>query len=194
MNIYQKISEVMKDVKYVQKTGYNSFHKYNYAKESDYIETLRPSLLKHGLVIVPHTQTVQQRSLDTGELSTVEMEFRIVNIDNPEEFVTIPSAGQGMDKGDKGVYKAITGAKKYMLSLAFLIETGDDAEEDSKLDEDLDKKKKPTKAESKAAQKAATADNREEPVVSTQEKKKSSFEKPGSASEHSGEVNGSSNW
>jgi len=36
--------------------------------------------------------------------------------------------GQGADKGDKGVYKAITGAKKYFIANLFLIPTDDDPE------------------------------------------------------------------
>jgi hypothetical protein len=37
---------------------------------------------------------------------------------------------QGSDTGDKGVFKAVTGAIKYILSSVFLIPTGGDPEED----------------------------------------------------------------
>ena len=146
-NIYQRIQAVMQDVKYVQKTGWNGFNKYKYAKESDYIESLRPSMLKHGLVILPVSQKVSQ----VGELSTVEMEFKVVNVDNPEEFLIVPSVGQGSDKSDKGAYKSITGAKKYMLSLLFLVETGDDAEEDDKDFKDAKEAEAPAKPDSAPA-------------------------------------------
>lgn len=125
-NVHQRIAAVMQEVQYVQKTGFNGFHKYKYAKEADYINALRPALLKHGLLILPHSQ----KTTFTGELTTVEMEFKIVNVDDPTDSVIIPAVGQGADKGDKGAYKAQTGAKKYMISLGFLIETGDDAEAD----------------------------------------------------------------
>lgn len=36
--------------------------------------------------------------------------------------------GEGMDTGDKAIYKAITGAQKYVLMKTFLIPTGDDPE------------------------------------------------------------------
>lgn len=144
MNVYQRISAVMKEVKYIQKNGYNAFHKYKYASEADYIESLRPSLLKHGLIILPMSQKVSVQ----GELTTVEMEFKIVNVDDPTDFVVVPGVGQGMDKGDKGSYKATTGAKKYMLSLTFLVETGDDPEGDISVDK---------RAADKTAPKAETA-------------------------------------
>ena len=38
--------------------------------------------------------------------------------------------GSGQDKGDKGPYKAYTGAQKYFLMKTFMIPTGDDPEKD----------------------------------------------------------------
>ena len=40
--------------------------------------------------------------------------------------------GAGEDKGDKAIYKAITGALKYILTTSFLIPTGDDPENETK--------------------------------------------------------------
>jgi hypothetical protein len=174
-NIYQRIAAVMEEVKYVQKTGYNSFHKYKYAKESDYIESLRPAMLKHGLVILP----AQMKTSQQGELSTVELTFRIVNVDNPSEFLDVPSAGQGADKGDKGVYKAITGAKKYALSTAFLIETGDDAEADESTDARAAKPAtKAAEPEKSVASVAASAEVAAAPAPSESKPKSNSFRRP----------------
>lgn len=135
MNIYQKLAAVRDEVKYIKKTGYNSFHKYSYAKEGDYLEAVRPALQKQGLVCYPSKQTIGYHPTNP-ELVLVEMEYTFVNTESPEEKVVVPASGQGADKGDKAVYKAITGAKKYLLSTLFLIETGDDAE----ADEDTDKR------------------------------------------------------
>lgn len=41
---------------------------------------------------------------------------------------TVRFFGDGLDKGDKGLYKAYTGAIKYLLMKTFLIPTGDDPE------------------------------------------------------------------
>lgn len=44
-------------------------------------------------------------------------------------------AGYGDDAGDKGIYKALTGAVKYALMKQFLVSTGDDPEGDTSTDE-----------------------------------------------------------
>jgi hypothetical protein len=137
MNVFQRLAKAMAEAKYVQKSGFNGFHKYSYAKESDYIEAVRPALLKQGLVVFP----ISQKTTKEGELTTIEMVFRFQNTEDPKDFFDVPSVGQGVDKGDKGAYKAMTGAKKYMISLAMLIEAGDDAEADETTDKRTETKK-----------------------------------------------------
>ena len=44
-------------------------------------------------------------------------------------------SGSGQDAGDKGIFKAISGAQKYALMKAFMIPTGDDPEQDAGVDE-----------------------------------------------------------
>jgi hypothetical protein len=126
-NVYQRIHAVMAEIGTITKTGVNNFHNYKYVKESDYVEALRPLLIKHGLAVIPSLADVPKRE---GDITSLVMKFTIVNIDNPTEKVeaVIPSSGQ--DKGDKGVYKAITGAKKYFFANTFAIATGDDPEND----------------------------------------------------------------
>jgi hypothetical protein len=62
------------------------------------------------------------------------MEFKFIDGETGEELV-FHSEGEGQDAGDKGIYKAITGAQKYALMKAFMIPTGDDPEADSGVDE-----------------------------------------------------------
>lgn len=129
-SIYKKISQVMSQVNRVPKNGYNSFHKYNYATESDLTESIRPILIEAGLAFFT---TVLEQNRE-GEFTKVKMEFTLVDIDTGE---TLKSTywGEGQDKGDKGLYKAYTGATKYFLMKTFLIPTGDDPEGDSTVDE-----------------------------------------------------------
>lgn len=120
----------MSQVNRVPKNGYNSFHKYNYATESDLTESIRPILIEAGLAFFT---TVLEQNRE-GEFTKVKMEFTLVDIDTGE---TLKSTywGEGQDKGDKGLYKAYTGATKYFLMKTFLIPTGDDPEGDSTVDE-----------------------------------------------------------
>lgn len=129
-SIYPKMAKVMSQVSRVPKNGYNSFHKYNYATESDLTESIRPILLDAGLVFFSN---VLEESRD-GEFTKVKMEFTLADVETGE---TLKSTywGEGQDKGDKGLYKAYTGATKYFLMKTFLIPTGDDPEGDATTDE-----------------------------------------------------------
>ena len=129
-NIYKKISQVMAQVNRVPKNGYNSFHKYNYATESDLTESIRPILIECGLAFFT---TVLEQNRE-GEFTKVKMEFTLVDIDTGE-MLKSTYWGEGQDKGDKGLYKAYTGATKYFLMKTFLIPTGDDPEADTTVDE-----------------------------------------------------------
>jgi hypothetical protein len=139
MNLISKLAEVMKQVKYIQKTGYNSFHKYKYATESDVTEAVREQLAKLNVIMIPSVKSCTNRPHTTSKgnteyIVTVEVDFTFYDGDSSETIV-LTSFGEGQDSGDKGVYKAITGAVKYALMKAFMIPTGDDPEADSSVDE-----------------------------------------------------------
>lgn len=129
-SIFTKIAKVMSEVSRVPKNGYNSFHKYNYATESDLTESIR-SLLFDAKLAFFSSVLEQDRN---GEFTKVKMEFTLADTETGE---TIKSVywGEGQDKGDKGLYKAYTGATKYFLMKTFLIPTGDDPEGDTGTDE-----------------------------------------------------------
>lgn len=137
-NVFQRMHAVMSDLETISKNGKNSFHGYDYATEADFIRAVKPLLVKHGLVMFCVDQAVVQVTplmKGTDEfsgniLTTVKSVYRIVNIDNPEDYTTVSVGGQGVDKGDKGIYKATTGAKKYAIANGFMIVTGDDPEKD----------------------------------------------------------------
>ncbi|MBN6889143.1 ERF superfamily protein [Cytobacillus horneckiae] len=122
--IYIKIAKVMSEVSRVPKNGYNSFQKYNYATESDLTESIRPILNEVGLAFFS-TVLDQER---TGDFTKVKMEFTLFDTDTGESIKSI-YWGEGQDKGDKGLYKAYTGAAKYFFMKTFLIATGDDPED-----------------------------------------------------------------
>lgn len=134
-----KLAEVMKEVKYIQKTGYNNFHKYKYATEADVNEKVREELAKRNVVLIPNVKNHAVREHMTAKgnreyIVTVEVEFTFYDGDTGET-ITFTTYGEGQDAGDKGTYKAITGAQKYALMKAFMIPTGDDPEGDVGVDE-----------------------------------------------------------
>lgn len=118
----------MRKVGYVQKDGKNEFHGYKYASEANLIAALRPALIDAGLVLIPSVTNVTQ---DEYGNTHVMMNFTLM--DDEGYTFTFSGAGSGNDRnkngvGDKGIYKAITGATKYALMKTFLLETGDDPE------------------------------------------------------------------
>lgn len=125
---------VMEACGYVQKTGKNQFHGYRYAGEADLLDKLRPAMVQHGLLLLPSGKSVT--GPDEHGNVTVAIEYTLAHKDGdiwPEKLVAF---GCGNDRakngsvGDKGVYKALTGANKYLLFKLFQIETGDDPEQD----------------------------------------------------------------
>lgn len=136
-NVLRKLLEVMKENEYIQKLGKHPTG-YMFVRESDLKRKIGASFVKHGLVFVPGSASASVTEIQRGKsdpmrheaLTTVTLAFRIFDTATGE-YVQGQMPGQGVDGGDKGVYKAITGAIKYVLTSTFLIETGDDPEMES---------------------------------------------------------------
>jgi len=129
-NLAQKILDVTAEIKPVEKDGVNSFHKYNYVSDAQVISAVRGALVKHKLSVIPSQVSCKQKD----GLTRLEVNYNLIDTDSGESMV-VTSYGQGMDKGDKGVYKAATGAEKYFFMKTFLIPTQDDPEADVNTDQ-----------------------------------------------------------
>lgn len=123
-NIFQRISAVMQDVQYLAKDDQIEFGKTKYRaiSEEKVTTTIRKSLITHGVVIVP----VKQEHSKDGVLTTVDVTYRIQNIEDENDYIEAVSSGTGVDTQDKGVGKAMTYAYKYLLLRTFAIPTGED--------------------------------------------------------------------
>jgi hypothetical protein len=134
--IASALHAVMQDVPYVQRTGKNTFHNYRYAGEADLLEKLRPALIRHGLILIPSIREVVPP--DQHGNVTVLVDYTLLHKDGDMWPEKIKASGCGNDRsrdgkiGDKGLYKALTGANKYLLFKLFQIETGDDPEKDER--------------------------------------------------------------
>jgi hypothetical protein len=144
MNIYQRISNVMQDVDYLQKTMKVGEGKNSYKGVSDEsVKTaIRKAMLKHGLVMlrIDVQEELISRQYEAyndykkcsetkiQHFSKVKTTHKIVNIDNPEEFVMVQSIGHGVDSQDKASGKALTYSSKYALLDTFLVPTGLDSD------------------------------------------------------------------
>ena len=157
-NILKALNDIMKSVGYVQKNAKNDFHGYRYASEAALLEALRPAMIEHGLVLIPSISNAS--TVDQHGNTLVSVEYTLAHISGevwPEK-ITAMGCGNDMAKsgkvGDKGVYKAITGANKYLLFKLFQIETGDDPEkEEAAPQKEAETQHSPKKADTTGANK-----------------------------------------
>ena len=119
--LFKKIQLVMKEITHIEKDKTNEYHKYDYVSEETIVRAARASFLKHNLILLfSTTQRVRE-----GDLTSVLVEFKLIDLDEGGIYEA-KVWGEGQDKGDKGIYKAYTGALKYFLLKNFLIPTGED--------------------------------------------------------------------
>ena len=127
-NIYQRINAVMNECEYLQKTDAQQGKGIKY---DEVIAMIRQLLIKHGIVMVTRQLKMESLPIVEGTKQRVyqgKYSLRLVNMDNPREFVEHITHAHGMDGGDKGAGKAHTYAMKTMLVKGFGIETGEDEE------------------------------------------------------------------
>lgn len=140
-NLYRKIQAVSNEIKNIEKNMTVGKGNYSYKAVQDIDVTLevKEAESKYGLVSIPIKQELIKSEIikvikdGGGESITymdiVKMTLRIINLDNPDEFIDIESFGRGLDSGDKGFGKASTYARKYALLNAYKIATGEDPDE-----------------------------------------------------------------
>lgn len=154
MNIFQKISEVMKAIEYLTKDNKVEFGntKYKAISEEKVTTAVRKELVNQGIVIIPIMQESTVTELirtdkTVNQRADVHTKYRIQNIDDVNDFIEVESNGSGVDTQDKAVGKAMTYAYKYMLLRTFAIPTGEDpdkissAETDYKMQNELESQK-----------------------------------------------------
>lgn len=137
-----KLSKILGEIGKVEKSGRNDFHRYDYVTENDLVYAVRGRLAEANVFVFTSVESQHAEVITSGEgdsaksslLTTVTTKHTFVDGDSGESF-SVLSQGQGSDNGDKGGYKAITGAMKYFIYKNFMIPTGDDPEADGKTDE-----------------------------------------------------------
>jgi hypothetical protein len=133
----EAISQAQAKFRAVGKSGENKFDRYVYAKLEDYVLATRPILSEFGLSIVTsvdETVALDDRKTQKGGIEhavRVKVTARIMHTSG--EWIEAACWGEGQDRADKAVYKAITGARKYALASALGLATSDDPEADEEV-------------------------------------------------------------
>lgn len=126
-NIYQRLHAVMRKVDFVAKGDKKVNGQYSYVSHDAVTAAVRPHLVDEGVIYFPQDLVTQQ----DGNRTEVHFNVRFVNVDQPTEFLDIPTFGYGIDPQDKGPGKAISYGVKMALLKALGLETGEDVEKDN---------------------------------------------------------------
>ena len=130
ITIIEKICNAIKEIGIIPKSGKNNFQNYEYRKHEDIMTAIKPILCKHGLVLYPiykiiHTSEIIEKKDKHNCHVILSCTYGITDGKSEIKFSGI---GEGIDTGDKAVYKAQTGAIKYALNDLLLIASEADPE------------------------------------------------------------------
>jgi hypothetical protein len=129
--LVSKLAEIVSEIDHVEKRGRNEFHKYDYVKAADLANVVRDKLAARKIVMISDVLNSERFIIpgDKGDQQAVLLTVQYTFHDGESaETLSFRVPGCGADKGDKGVYKALTGSLKYALRNAFLIPDESDPE------------------------------------------------------------------
>src|SRR3954453_8351783 len=141
------LAKAQAEFRAVAKSGDNTFDRYYYSTLEDYMTAVRPILNQHGLTLlasVVDTIALEDRQTSNGKIEhavRVKLSMRVLH--ESGEWIEAESWGEGQDRADKAVYKAITGARKYGIASVFGLVTTDDPEACLPLNGDRNQKRVP---------------------------------------------------
>ena len=137
--IIPALVKARKAIKPATKGGTNTYDRYNYATLEDWHRAVMPALLANGLTLalsVEEVTNLEDRTTKKGGTEhVVQVKGGACLLHESGQCISIMGAGQGQDRADKGIYKAITGMNKYLFACMFALPTTDDPEADETVGE-----------------------------------------------------------
>jgi ERF superfamily protein len=144
LNLRQKLIQIYNELDHVDKMGDNTKQHYKFVRAADVMRPIRAAFAKWGIYAEPNFEYIGSYDIKTnsgGNMHTATVKAVIVLFDaDSDETKTISGLGDGADSGDKGIFKAQTGALKNALRNGTLLPdegdpNGGDPEADSNVDE-----------------------------------------------------------
>ena len=147
-----ELRKALKEKGVLKNEGSNDYDNYEYFSEAQYKKLFTELFVDNKLElkssVVGYSDFAGTEKQPYGRLVT----FEFILIDIETGFYEISNiTGEGIDKGDKGGYKASTGALKYYLANTFMVATEDDPENEKP------EKEKPKKVTSTPLKKTSGA-------------------------------------
>ena len=152
LNIYEKMSAITNELGVVAKNLNVDMGKgksYKAVQEKDVLDAVKPIEEKYRVYSYPKERKILDSAIlekeGNGYTSKnmylrIETTYEFVNLDKPDEKITMTSYADGIDSGDKATGKAMTYSDKYSLLKAYKIATGDDPDKDGSPEKGYSKK------------------------------------------------------
>ena len=150
LNIYEKMMLITKEIGVVEKNlkvQVTQANSYKAVSERDVLDNVKPLEEKYRVYSYPIKRKITESDILTKESEyngkvtrtntfymRLEITYRFVNIDKPEEYIDIKTYGDGLDTGDKAPGKAMTYGDKYALMKGYKISTGDDPDKEASIE------------------------------------------------------------
>ena len=138
LNLRQKLVQLYAEVDHVEKAGTNSKQNYKFVRAADVLRAIRDAFAKFGVYAQTNYELLGTYDIKTnsgGTMHTATVKATIVLFDTEsDETLTISGLGDGADSGDKGIFKAQTGATKNALRNGTLLPDEADPEADENVD------------------------------------------------------------
>ncbi len=150
LNIYEKMMLITKEIGVVEKNlkvQVTQANSYKAVSERDVLDNVKPLEEKYRVYSYPIERKITESDILTKEseyngkttrtntfFMRLEITYRFVNIDKPEEYIDIKTYGDGLDTGDKAPGKAMTYGDKYALMKGYKISTGDDPDKEASVE------------------------------------------------------------
>jgi hypothetical protein len=128
------LAKLQAAIKPAQKSGDNKFDKYRYSKLEDFLDQCQGPLIAHGFSLIMSNPVVaalpDRVTKNGGSEHAVQVRVTATLLHESGEWIEVDGHGEGQDRADKAIYKALTGAKKYIVAGLLKIPTTDDPESD----------------------------------------------------------------
>lgn len=136
--LFAAILEARRNMGSIGKSGYNEFDNYYYSTLGDYLDSIVPPCLEASLLVhfeEAELEFFQSTSAKMPNGVRAKVAGIVHHVPSGRERRWVQT-GEAFDKGDKAIYKAITGGRKYLLQSIFNLYGEDDPERDSVPDDD----------------------------------------------------------
>jgi len=138
--IIPAMHRAIEKIEAVHKTKKNTAMNYRYAGIEDILAAVEGALYLEGIVVISsvldHENLPPIPTARGGQLQRVIVGILTRFFHVSGQWIEVSSRGEGTDSGDKSIYKAITGGRKYALLSGLNLITTDDPERPNQLDKE----------------------------------------------------------